>query len=85
MACIDSWSKSGIPENQADRWFSDRVALRLSGFLGLGTELFVLMLFSLAGRLDLYLLFNIVGLNTLWACTIAYRKFVLSRALRRAV
>jgi phosphatidylglycerophosphate synthase len=81
MMRIDRWSMAGLPGQTLQGWYSDRVALVLSGFLGLGTELFVLMLFSLLRRLDLYLIANIVGMNALWALCVGYRRTALRRRL----
>jgi phosphatidylglycerophosphate synthase len=82
MMRLDAWAKSGISGTQDERWYGDRTALRFSGFLGLGTELFVMMLFSVLGRLELYLWANLVGMNALWAGCVVYRRVVLSRNLR---
>jgi hypothetical protein len=83
MVRLDRWSMKGVPEPLMQSWYSDRPALVLSGFLGLGTELFILMLFSIARRLDLYLVVNVAGLNTVWAICVVYRKVILARALKR--
>ncbi len=63
---------------EGDRgWYGDVTAVRLSGFLGLGTELFALTAFSLFNRLDLYLPFNALGMNLVLLACIAYRGAVL--------
>jgi phosphatidylglycerophosphate synthase len=85
MVRLDRWSMKGVPESQLRSWYSDRRALVLSGFLGLGTELFILMLFSVARRLDLYLIVNVVGLNAVWALCIVYRKVILAGTLKRTM
>jgi len=79
MFRVDEWSRTGLPHEQRIdfRWYGDRTGLRLSGLMGLGTELFVLMLFSLVDRLDLYLVANLVVLNLLWGVTVVYRRWVL--------
>jgi len=82
MTRIDAWSMNGVPEEKHPDWYGDRCALMLSGLFGLGTELFLLMLFSLAGRLDLYLIVNIVVMNALWVTCVGYRRVVLGRRLR---
>jgi phosphatidylglycerophosphate synthase len=82
MMRIDNWSKEGAGNVRPDLWYGDRTALRLSGFLGLGTELFILMIFSVFRRLDWYLVLNVVGLNALWALCIVYRKVFLARKLQ---
>ncbi len=85
MVRLDRWSMKGVPEALMKSWYSHRPALMLSGLLGLGTELFILMLFSIARRLDLYLVVNVVGLNTVWAICVVYRKVILARALKRTI
>jgi len=85
MLRLDEWSRAGLP-HEADtdaRWYGDRTALRLSGLMGLGTELFVIMLFSLIDRMDAYLFANLVVLNGLWCATVLYRRGVLVRKARR--
>lgn len=85
MVRLDAWCRAGIPKSEVNdqRWRSDATGLRLSGFLGIGTELFLLMLFSVADRLEWYLFVNVVGLNSLWAACIGYRRFVLPAVLHR--
>ena len=81
MIRLDLWCRRGVglsPQRLA-AWYTDRVALRVSGLLGLATELFVLTLFSLVDRLDLYLLFNVIALNALWAASVVYRRVILRR------
>jgi len=83
MLRIDRWSQRSPGRIPPEHWYGDRIALRLSGFLGLGTELFILMIFSVLGRLDLYLAVNVVGLNALWGICILYRRLVLARLLQK--
>jgi len=79
VARIDAACRgTGESGAEADRgWYGDVTGVRLSGFLGLGTELFVLTAFSLVNRLDIYLLFNAAGMNLLLLVCIAYRRVVL--------
>jgi len=79
MFRLDEWSRAGLPHqaNIDAGWYGDRIGLRLSGLMGLGTELFILMLFSLVDRLDLYLAVNLVVLNANWGVSVAYRRWVL--------
>ena len=79
MLKIDTWCRLGLPRDPRvdNGWYADRTGLRLSGFLGLGTELFVLMICSVANRLELYLYINVCALNGLWLVCIAYRRFAL--------
>jgi phosphatidylglycerophosphate synthase len=83
MMRIDNWSKKGLFNVRPEFWYGDRTALRLSGLLGLGTELFILMIFSVFRRLDWYLAVNVVGLNAVWALCIVYRKVFLARKAER--
>lgn len=73
MAGIDAWSRNGKTAGD-EAWYADPAGLRWSGFLGLGTELFLLMLFSLCNELEAYLAVNLLGLNAVWAGCILYRK-----------
>jgi phosphatidylglycerophosphate synthase len=79
IARIDAACRgSAAHGEEAERtWYGDITGVRLSGFLGLGTELFVLTAFSLFNRLDLYLLFNALGMNLVLLVCIAYRRAVL--------
>ena len=79
MIRIDAWSRGGVPLNEAGAhiWHADRTALRWSSFLGFGTELFLLMLCSLANRLSLYLWLNIMVMNAVWLSCVLYRRLVL--------
>jgi phosphatidylglycerophosphate synthase len=71
-------------EAQVQLWYSDHIGLRLSGFLGIGTELFLLALFALFHRMEFYLWWNVAIMNGIWAGTILYRKAFLSRVVRAA-
>jgi len=84
MVRLDAWSgRAGLTaEDQLRRWYADPLALRLSGLIGIGTELFQLMLFSLADRLELYLWWNVVALNGLWFTTMVYRRVILFPLVR---
>ncbi len=79
VARIDQACRKGssVPRMTDERWFGDMPAVRLSGFLGLGTELFLLTVFSLFDRLDLYLWVNLAGMNAVWCACVAYRGVVL--------
>ena len=50
------------------------MAVRISGFLGLGTELFLLMACSVAGDLTAYWWINLVAMNGLWLVCVGYRR-----------
>ena len=83
MAGIDAWSRNGKTVGD-EAWYADPVGLRWSGFLGLGTELFLLMLFSLCNELEDYLAVNLLGMNAVWAGCILYRKRLGRRNRRDA-
>lgn len=79
MVRIDLRCRKGVGDLTA--WFSDHTALRLSGFMGLGTELFLLAVCSWANRLELYMWINLLGMNALWLGTLWYRRAALRRRL----
>jgi phosphatidylglycerophosphate synthase len=80
MLRIDAWCGRGkMGEEFRHRWYGDKTGLRLSGFLGIGTELFLLMAFSVARQLEWYLAFNIVCMNGILICSVMYRRLVLSK------
>lgn len=85
MVRLDGWSQGGLPRTPAVNtlWYSDGIALRLSGFLGLGTELFLLTACSLLDSLRGYLLLNLIGMNGLWLACIVYRKVLLKGRIVR--
>jgi len=87
IARLDAWSRRGLAEGaETDRlWYGDLPAVRLSGFLGLGTELFLLMVFSVIDRLDLYLGLNVLVMNGWWGVNVAYRRGLLRRRVGRRV
>lgn len=79
MARIDAACRGSSARGAAAdaRWYGDVTGVRFSGFLGLGTELFLLMACSVANRLDVYLWINVAGMNLVWCACIAYRKVIL--------
>ncbi len=79
---LDAWSR----RNQADRdflrlWYSNTHGLRISGFLGFGTELFLLMLCSIFNQLEFYLYLNFFFMNGILVTCVLYRRVVLFRNL----
>lgn len=83
MLLIDTWCKGGeIEETLRNEWYGDVAGLRLSGLLGFGTELFLLMICSVANQLELYLILNVAGMNMVLLTSILYRRVVLRRRLR---
>jgi phosphatidylglycerophosphate synthase len=79
MLRIDHWSRGTVSPSvaQRQRWHADAVSLRLSGLLGMGTELFLLTLCSLARNLECYLWLNLLVMNGVWGLTVLYRRVVL--------
>lgn len=71
--------RSGPSRMADERWYGDVTGVRLSGFLGLGTELLVLMICSVIDRLDAYLWINVGGMNLVWLLCVAYRRVLLRR------
>jgi phosphatidylglycerophosphate synthase len=81
MLYIDRWcmkqqrtNNHELLHEQITQWYSDKIALRLSGFLGLGTELFWLMLCSVFNQLKLYLYLNLFLMNGVWLMCVLYRR-----------
>ncbi len=84
MAAIDRWSGYGRACDPA-AWYADRTALRISSFLGLGTELFLVMAFSVWGKLTAYFILNLVGMNAVWVGCVVYRRSLARRIGRKAL
>jgi len=83
MSSLDRWCLGKNPAAELlPVWYSDRFALRSSGMMGLGTELALLAVCSLLGRLDVYLFLNVFLMNGILLSNILYRKFFLARNLR---
>jgi phosphatidylglycerophosphate synthase len=88
MVQIDEWSKvpvrrppkdePGDPSEGDTLWYSDTLGLRISGLLGFGTELFLLMACSVFDKLPLYLYLNMFFMNGILILCIVYRKYTLS-------
>lgn len=88
MVQIDQWcarqTLRRFPRTKLDEpsqdffrsWYSDTIALRISGFIGLGTELFLLMLCSVFNQLELYLYLNLFLMNGILLICILYRRFI---------
>lgn len=80
ILAIDYWCREGRNDEQfLARWYSDKTGLRISGLLGFGTELFLLMICSVLNRLEFYLYLNLFFMNGIWVVGILYRKTVLKR------
>ena len=80
MQKIDHWCRDESKHSHAavQEWFSDRIGLRISGLLGLGTEVFLLTVFSVLNELDVYLYVNVFILNLVFVAAIVYRRWSLS-------
>ncbi len=82
MKLIDVWSQGKIKkasEAALTPWYDNTTALRLDGFLGLGTESVLLTLCLLLHSIELYLFASIGLLNCIWITAILYRRFVLAK------
>jgi phosphatidylglycerophosphate synthase len=79
---IDRWCSGGLRRDAFEKdWYSDTTGLVLAGFIGMGTELFVLMVCSLFDNLELYLYLNVVLMNCVFGANILYRRFSLRSKL----
>ncbi len=87
IALIDRWNhrnNSFIQEEKTEiykRWYSDYIALRISSFLGLGSELFLLMICSVINELELYLYLNLFLMNGIMGTSIIYRRYLLAKGI----
>ena len=82
MLRIDTWCRAGrVNREFLVRWYSDPAGLRLSGLIGIGTELFLLMLCSLFNELRLYLILNLTLMNGILLSSIFYRRVFLFSSL----
>lgn len=78
MIRIDEWCKRGRLDREFSiRWYSDPVGLRLSGLIGIGTELFILMVCSVLNELQPYLMLNVFLMNAVFLISILYRRWYL--------
>jgi len=83
MVRIDAWGRRGRerPEFLA-RWYTDAPGLRISGLLGMGTELFLLMLCSVSDQLVLYCFLNLILMNAILLASVLYRRFIFPYRLQ---
>jgi len=81
---IDVWSQGPTPGDSFRRmWYSDVVGIRLSGLLGMGTELFLVMFFSVLNELELYLYVNVLVMNGILLANMMYRRTRLRTSIIR--
>ena len=79
MSRVDEWCKRGCLDREFSiRWYSDPVGLRLSGLIGIGTELFILMVCSVLNALQTYLILNVFLMNSILLISIVHRRWYLS-------
>ena len=82
MLRIDGWCRAGRTDRDfLMRWYSDPTGLRLSGLVGIGTELFLLMVCSVLNELSLYLLLNIFLMSGIVLVSVSYRRWYLRTIL----
>jgi phosphatidylglycerophosphate synthase len=72
-------SQTEMTDDLLFAWYSDKLALRVSGLLGFGMEFALLTVCSLFNELYLYLLLNVFLMNGIWAGSVLYRGVVLRR------
>ena len=79
---IDRWCRRDVEDGRLlERWYCDGTGLRLTGLTGLGTELMLLTVCSLANILEPYFYLNLFLMNFLSASSVFYRRSLLSRRL----
>jgi len=79
---IDKWCRGSTQNEESQRvWYSDVVGMRLSGFIGMGTELFLLTVCSLLNKLELYLYLNVLLMNGVLLSNLLYRNVFVHRTL----
>lgn len=82
MLRIDHWCKGGRSDRDFSiRWYSDPVGLRISGLIGIGTELFLLMICSVLNELQLYLYLNLFLMNAILLLSVFYRRWYLASTI----
>lgn len=82
MLRVDTWCRRGRGDGEfMIRWYSDPTGLRLSGFVGIGTELFLLTVCSLLNELTLYLILNVCVMSGIVLVSVFYRRSILSVSL----
>ncbi len=82
MLRIDGWCRRGkVSDELLATWYGDRLALRLSGLLGFGTEIALLAVCSWFDALEVYLWLNLLLMNGVWLISVLYRRIYLSSNL----
>ena len=82
MLRVDTWCRRGRADQDfLNRWYSDPKGLRFSGLVGIGTELFVLMVCSVFSELSLYLVLNVFFMSGIVLLSVFYRRWYLSVTL----
>ena len=82
MLRVDTWCRRGCADRDFLRpWYSDPKGLKLSGLVGIGTELFLLTVCSVFDELSLYLVFNVFLMSGIVLLSVFYRRWYLSVTL----
>jgi phosphatidylglycerophosphate synthase len=82
MLRVDTWCRQGCADRDFLRpWYSDPKGLKLSGLVGIGTELFLLTVCSVFDELSLYLVFNVFLMSGIVLLSVFYRRWYLSVTL----
>jgi phosphatidylglycerophosphate synthase len=84
MIRVDTWCRRGCADRDfLSRWYSDPKGLRLSSLVGIGTELFLLMVCSVFNELSLYLILNVFFMSGIVLLSVLYRRWYLSITLAK--
>ena len=82
MIRVDTWCRRGCADRDfLSRWYSDPKGLRLSSLVGIGTELFLMMVCSVFNELLLYLVLNVFLMSGIVLLSVLYRRWYLSVTL----
>jgi phosphatidylglycerophosphate synthase len=82
MLRVDTWCRRGRADRDfLSRWYSDPKGLRLSGLVGIGTELFLLTVCSVFNELPVYLILNVFFMSGIVLLSVFYRRWYLSATL----
>jgi hypothetical protein len=86
MYRIDRWCMGkNFDERHLSVWYGDRMGLRLSGFLGFGTEFIILAICSWWNQLYFYFFLNVIMMNAIFLTSILYKKLILSVNIPRKI
>lgn len=76
---LDKWCRGGNSISDSI-WYSNKTALRINGFIGAGTELTLLAVFTALSMLEVYIYLNLFLMNGIMLASIIYRKTILKQS-----